>query len=81
MGTSDRLTPAIAEIDIASTNAMRNRAASLCPTATRSARFHGRSGPNGRTSNKGAISDPKVRSKNGAPTEIEVPAIASRSSG
>ena len=48
-------------------------AASRCVTATRSPRFQARNGPNGRTISSGAISAPKVRLKNGAPTEMVVP--------
>ena len=47
------------------------------PTASRSPRFQASSGPNGTTTSSGTISGPKVRLKNGAPTEILSPDSAS----
>ena len=47
----------------------------------RSPRFQASSGPNGTTTSSGTISGPKVRLKNGAPTEILSPDSASSASG
>ncbi len=51
----------------------RRRADQRCATPSRSPRFQGISGPSGTTSNSGTNSGPKVRLKNGAPTEIFSP--------
>ncbi|MNL20508.1 hypothetical protein D3C87_1417580 [compost metagenome] len=80
-GTSEMDTPPSAEMRMVRKMASAARPISRCPAATRSARFHANRGPKGSTSRSGAISAPKVRLKNGAPTEIVVPAIASSSSG
>ena len=54
---------------------------SRCATPRTSPRFQASSGPNGTTTSSGTISGPKVRLKNGAPTEILSPVSASTNSG
>ena len=55
--------------------------ANLWVTAIRSPRFQPRKGPKGSTISSGTMMMPKVKSKNGAPTEIVSPVSASSSSG
>ena len=52
-----------------------------CAAPSRSPRFHASSGPNGTAIIKGRNSGPKVRLKNGAPTEILSPVRTSSASG
>src|SRR6187397_3275115 len=52
-----------------------------CATPRISPRFHARSGPNGMANSSGTKSGPNVRLKNGGPTEIFAPVIASSASG
>jgi cytochrome c-type biogenesis protein CcmF len=52
-----------------------------CATPYTSPRFHAISGPNGTTSSNGTNNGAKVRSKNGAPTEIFSSVSASSASG
>ena len=52
-----------------------------CATPRRSPRFQAINGPNGTTSRSGTNSGPKVRLKNGAPTDIFSPVKASSASG
>ena len=54
---------------------------SRCATPNRSPRFHAISGPNGMASSSGTNSGPNVQLKNGAPTEIFSPVMASSASG
>ena len=56
-------------------------AVSRCAAPSRSPRFHASSGPNGIATISGTNSGPKVRLKNGAPTEILSPVRTSSASG
>jgi hypothetical protein len=56
-------------------------AVSRCAAPSRSPRFHASSGPNGMASSSGTNRGPKVRLKNGAPTEILSPVRTSSASG
>ena len=80
-GASEMAAPLSAEIRMVAKSASAAAPISLCAALTMSARFQASSGPKGSTSSSGAISAPKVRLKKGAPTEMVVPASASRSSG
>ena len=82
--------PSAASTDAPSTKSSVTRTASRapakavisrCATASTSPRFQASSGPNGTSASSGTISGPKVRSKNGAPTEILSPESASTTSG
>ena len=56
-------------------------AVSRCVAPSRSPRFHANSGPNGIAAISGTNKGPKVRLKNGAPTEILSPVRTSSASG
>ena len=58
-----------------------NATASLCATPARSPRFHGSNWPTGIRINSGMNKGTKVRLKNGGPTEIFSPVMASSASG
>src|ERR1700675_3728165 len=62
-------------------NAAMPAAVSRCAAPSRSPRFHASNGPNGTTINSGTNSGPKVRLKNGAPTEILSPVSTSSANG
>ena len=71
----------IAKVAAIPASASANAPISRCATPSRSPRFHAISGPNGTASSNGTNSGPKVRLKNGAPTEIFSPVNASSASG
>src|SRR3954447_21541514 len=80
-GANTALVPSNAKVAASPTIATAHATSRRCATPYRSPRFHASSGPNGTATSKGTKSGPKVRLKNGAPTEILSPVSASSTSG
>ena len=83
MPNGARLTwpPSATKTTTTPTTAMPTAAIKRCAAPSASPRFQASKGPNGITSSSGTNSGPKVRSKNGAPTEMRSPVSASSASG
>jgi len=80
-GASEIEPPLRAKISMVTNTVSPATQASRCVTATRSPRFQAMNGPKGSTINNGAITAPNVSAKNGAPTEMVLPVVASSRSG
>src|ERR1019366_7757494 len=80
-GASTEAPPLIAKAPATATRPTANAVISRCATPSRSPRFQASNGPNGIANISATNSGPKVRLKNGPPTEIFSPVNASSAKG